>query len=476
MDPSHASLDLAGILWRLGATVFFVALNGFFVAAEFALVKVRSSRINDLAQQGQRNAASVQHILSHLDIYLSSCQLGITLASLILGALGEPAVSVLIIAAARNFGVDVEGATWLPYLSIGIAFLIITLLHMTIGEQAPKMWALQKAERTSLMTARTLRVFTFVFRPFISVVNSVSNLLLRIAGLEEVDEHESSHSTEEIRSILTLSASAGHISDRVLEITDNVFRMMELEVRHIMVPRVDTEFLSLSASTAENLEKIRTSPHSRLPIGKTGLDEIVGFVHTRDVLDAQILGETIDLVELAREALFVPDTMSVSGFLAALQESRQRCGIVIDEHGTAIGIAFREDALEEIVGPLGDELDNEESAFEENEDGAFIVLGNVPLPEVCSKLGIDLAENEWEDEETIGGQVVARLGRLARRGDKVRVGPYEATVVELGRRRIQRLRLEPFTEDEEPADGDTPAEGGGDPASGPLDSRRPETD
>lgn len=445
MDPSHASIDLAGILWRLGATFFFVVLNGFFVAAEFALVKVRSSRINDLAQQGVRTASSVQHILSHLDIYLSACQLGITLASLILGALGEPAVSVLIIAMARSFGLDVEGSSWLPYVSIGVAFSIITLLHMTIGEQAPKMWALQQAERTSLVTARTLRIFTWLFRPFIAIVNSTSNLLLRIAGLEEADEHAGSHSTEEIRSILSLSARAGHISDQVLEITENVFRMMELEVRHIMVPRVDTEFLDLSNSLEENLHKIRTSGHTRLPAGKTGLDEIVGFVHAKDVLNSQLRGDPIDLRALARDALFVPDTMSVSGFLEELQTSRQRCGVVIDEHGTAIGIAFREDALEEIVGPLGDEIDDDDEApVEECEDGSFLVFGSVPLPEVCSRLGIDLSEDEREDEETIGGQVVARLGRLARRGDRVLVGNYEATVLELGRRRIRRLRLEPF--------------------------------
>lgn len=467
MDSSHASIDLVGVLWRLGATLFFVVLNGFFVAAEFALVKVRSSRIHDLAQQGVHRAGSVQHILSHLDVYLSACQLGITLASLILGALGEPAVSVLITALARSFGLDVESAVWLPYLSIGVAFTIITLLHMTIGEQAPKMWALQRAESTSLVTARALRIFTWLFQPFISIVNSVSNLLLRIAGLKEVDEHETSHSTEEIRSILTLSARAGHISDRVLEITENVFRMMELEVRHIMVPRIDTEFLDLSAGLEENLEKIRSSGHSRLPVGESGLDSIVGFVHAKDVLNAQLRGDPIDLAGLSREALFVPDTMSVSGFLGSLQESRQRCGVVIDEHGTAIGIAFREDALEEIVGPLRDELDEEHVSIEEKEDGSFVVLGNVPLPEVCSRLGIDLSEEEWEDEETIGGQVVARLGRLARHGDRVRVGSFQATVLELDRRRIRRLRLEAYNELDEDA------ETGGDAASAPMPESNP---
>lgn len=442
MDASHASIDFLGVAWRLGATLFFVALNGFFVAVEFALVKVRSSRIDELAQQGDRPALSVQHILDHLDRYLSACQLGITLASLILGALGEPAVSVLIIEFAGYAGVDVAGASWLPIVSIGLAFAIITLLHMTIGEQAPKMWALQRSEQTSLLTARPLRIFTWLFRPFITVVNRTSNMLLRLAGLEAIGDHDASHSAEEIRSILSLSARAGHISDRTLEITENVFRMMELEVRHIMAPRVDIEFLNLSSTIEENLEQIRSSGHSRLPVCEEGLDSIIGFVHAKDVLDATLRRAAIDLTELAREAVFVPDTMSLSGFLLTLQESMQHCAVVVDEHGTVVGIAFREDALEELVGPLGDEFDEEEREFLELGDGRFEILGSVPLPEVCARLGIELPDDEREGEETIGGQVVARLGRMARKGDQVRVGGYRATVLELDRRRIRRVSLE----------------------------------
>lgn len=446
MDASHASIDLFGVVWRLGATLFFVALNGFFVATEFALVKVRSSRIDDLAQRGDPKAESVQHILANLDRYLSACQLGITLASLILGALGEPAVSVVILAMAAQMGIDISEASWVPLVSIGIAFMLITLLHMTIGEQAPKMWALQRAEATSIHTARTLRLFTWVFRPFIGIVNSVSNLLLRMAGLAAVDEHAASHSAEEIRSILSLSARAGHITDRAYEITENLFRMRDLEVRHIMVPRVDIEFLSLGASTEENLAQIRASGHSRLPICERGLDSIIGFVHAKDVLDAALREQLVDFASIAREALFVPDTMSVSGFLVAVQESKLHCAVVVDEHGTAIGIAFREDALEEIVGPLGDEFDEEQQDIIELEDGVFEALGSVPLPEICARLDIALPDDEREEEETIGGQVVARLGRLAHKGDQVRVGNYLVTVLELGRRRIRRLRLEPVSE------------------------------
>jgi CBS domain containing-hemolysin-like protein len=383
-------------------------------------------------------------MLRHLDRYLSACQLGITLASLILGALGEPAVSVLLIAAAAAAGLPIAtDSGWLPVVSIGLAFAVITTLHMTVGEQAPKMFALRRAEGTALATGPILRAFTFVFRPFISVINSISNGLLRLAGLPAEHGHDPGHSAEEIRSILSLSARAGHISERHYEITENLFRMIALEVRHIVVPRVEVDFLNLEHSLEDNLEAIRSSGHSRYALCEVGLDTIVGIVHAKDVLDATLRGETPNLKSLARESLFVPDTMPLSNFLGELQEARQHCAVVLDEHGTAIGLAFREDALEEIVGPLGDEFDDEEASFVELEGGGFELPGRTSLPEIEDRLDFELADDESEEEDTIGGHVTARLGRLPKKGDSVRVGPYTATVTDASRRRVQRLRLVP---------------------------------
>ncbi|MCP5057020.1 MAG: HlyC/CorC family transporter [bacterium] len=453
MEHASSDLDALGVAWRLGATLFFVALNGFFVATEFALVKVRASRIDQLAQQGRGSAAAVQHILAHLDRYLTACQLGITLASLILGALGEPAVSVLIIAAARGLGADVSAeASWLPLVSIGLAFFVITALHMTVGEQAPKMWALRRAETTALQTGRILRAFTFALGPFITAINALSNWMLRLAGLSSEHGHEDSHTAEEIRSILSLSASTGEISDREYELTANVFRMIGLEVRHLIVPRIDVQYLSLEKSAEENLHLIREMRHSRLPLCEIGLDSVQGFVHAKDVLDRSLAGEALDLAALARPAVFVPDTMSVSNFLLELQQKQAHCAVVLDERGTALGLAFREDALEEIVGPLGDEFDNPEVSFVDLGDGRFELSGRVALPEVCDRLGIQLSAEEEEAEDTIGGHVTARLGRLPRKGDAVSVGSFEATVLELGRRRIQRLRMEEPQTPHSPAD------------------------
>ena len=458
MSEAHATLDLFGVAWRLGATLFFVLLNGFFVAAEFALVKVRESRIAQLARDGRRAAPTVQHILGHLDRYLSACQLGITLASLILGALGEPAVSVLLIAGGEAMGFSIGDSEWVPIVSIGLAFTVITILHMTVGEQAPKMWALRRAEGMALATGPILRLFAWLFGPFIAVINWISNRLLSMVGLPAELGHESSHSAEEIRSILSLSVRAGKISEKQYDITRNVFHMIELEVRHIVVPRVEVEFLTLDRSLAENLERLREGGHSRFALCEVGLDTILGIVHTRDVLDAVLRGETVDLRSLAREPLVVPDTMPLSNFLEELQSSRQHCAVVVDEHGTAIGLAFREDALEVIVGPLGDEFDEEESDFVSLPDGSYEVRGRVSLPEVESRLELDIPEDEQEEEDTIGGHVTARLGRMPRKGDVVPVGRFVATVIDDAHRRVQRLRLAPADSDGAPEAGSETAE------------------
>lgn len=463
MEAGHAQLDAVGIAWRLGATLFFVVLNGFFVAAEFALVKVRGIRVEALVSEGRRGARTVHHVHQHLDRYLSACQLGITLASLILGALGEPAVSVLLIAAFGAAGFAVSGATWLPVLSIGLAFFVITMLHMTIGEQAPKMWAIRRAEGTALATAPALRAFYWIFAPLITGINSISNWMLRLVGLPAGGHHEEIHDPEEIRSILSLSADAGRISEREYELTENVFRLTQLEVRHIIVPRSEIETLTLDRSIEENLRTIRETGHSRYPLSETGLDPILGFVHTRDLLAAALDASAIDLRGVARDPLVVPDTMALSRFITELQTCNAHCAVVVDERGTVIGYAFREDALEEVVGPLGDEFDpRPEHGFREVGPGVFESIGSVPLPEVLDRLGFALSDEEREDEDTLGGHVTARLGRLAKRGDVVRMGPYRAEVVEASPHRVERLRLRRASESDPQAGAEktTPGPGG----------------
>ncbi len=441
MEAEPTSIDALGIAWRLGATLFFVLMNGFFVATEFALLKVRSSRIDELAAAGGRRAGSVKHILLHLDRYLSACQLGITLASLILGALGEPVVSVLLVATVGAMGIAISPENpWLPVTSIALAFVVLTLLHMTLGEQAPKMWALRRAEATSLQTSFALRAFALVFGPIIASVNGISNWMVRVAGLPVSALHEP-HTADEIRRILSLAARSGHIPEHEYELTENVFRMISMEVRHLLVPRVDVDFVSLEKTPEENLRRIRDSKHSRLPLCEVGLDSVVGVVHAKDAMDRALECGAVDLRTLAHEPIFVPDTMSLSNFLLELQAKQGHCAIVLDERGTSIGLAFREDALEEIVGPLGDEFDDPEQLLRATGGGVWEISGRMSLPELCDRLDLELAEEEDEGEDTIGGHVTARLGRLPRKGDSTQVGPYQATVLDASRRRVQRLRL-----------------------------------
>ena len=424
----------------------FVAANGFFVASEFALVRARSGRISALAERGSGRARVVQHILEHLDRYLSACQLGITITTLLLGWLGEPWVEAIFVWGAGSVGIELPGGAWMHALYAGFAILLLTTFQMTFGEQAPKIWALRRAESTSLWIALPLRTFTLVFSPFIGMVNRASNATLRLVGVSSEESLEQEHSAEDLRLIVAASQRAGHISVAQRELAENVFGMMELEVRHILVPRVDVAYLELKRSPRENLHTVRDSGHTRFPLCDDGLDTIIGVVHAKDVLAVLLQAREVNLKEIARAPVFVPDTHPLSELIVHLQQAHSGCAIVVDEHGTTLGLAFLEDALEEIVGPIQDEFDEEVPEFREISEGVLEVDGGVALPEAEERLELELEE---EGADTIGGHVIALLGRLPRRGDRLRLGPYDVTVTEVSRRRIGRLRIERVPDAEE---------------------------
>jgi len=436
------------VFWKLVATAVFVVINGFFVAAEFSLVKVRPSRIEAMAQQGDRRAAIVHRMMERLDLYLSACQLGITIASLVLGWLAEPAVARLLIILAERAGWQVhEGAT-LHYVAIGIALTVITILHMTVGEQAPKVWAIQRAESIALLIAYPLYWFATSLRPLIAFINALSNAMTRLAGLPASSEHEGSASIEELRAIMASSARAGHITSRQRSIGENVLALMRLEVRHIMLPRVDVAFLSMANTMDENRRILRETGHSRYPLGAPDLDQIRGVIHSRTLLSELLQHKQLRLEELALPMPTVPDTQPLSRFIVELQKSQTHAAAVVDEHGTVIGLAFLEDALEEIVGPIHDEFDEQQSEMAEISPGVYELAGSVPLPEAADFLGFPVDEDE---ADTIAGYVVSNLARMPKRGDQVRIGEYQATVLHVMRHRIARLRFDrqPETQDAE---------------------------
>jgi CBS domain containing-hemolysin-like protein len=429
----------------LGATVFFVLLNGFFVAAEFALVKVRGTRLQWLADRGNSRARVTLHMLGRLDLYLSACQFGITVSSLILGWLAEPAVARLLVALATALGWPVGESTALHAVALVVALTVITTLHMTLGEQAPKIWAIQRSEVTALQIAYPLRIFTFVFVPLIWVINRISNWMLKLAGISLTEQHEASYSVDELGAILLTSAQAGHISNRQRQFADNILGFVNLQVRHILVPRVDVVWLSIDDPVADNLRTIRESGHSRFPLCEDDLDRAIGIVHTKDIMGALSEGRPVNLGEIARKPVYIPDTQPLARMVVELQRERAKSAIVVDDHGTAIGMAFLEDALEEIVGPIQDEFDDEEESVSSPDSDVVEMRGEVPFPEALDLLDLD----EIGADDTIGGHVVSLLRRLPKEGDQLTMGPYRVTVTKVTRRRVLQLRFEGIKDETE---------------------------
>jgi CBS domain containing-hemolysin-like protein len=459
------------MILKLSLTALFVLLNAFFVAAEFSLVKMRLSHVQVLAAQGNVRAKRVASMMADLDLYLSACQLGITVASLVLGYLAEPAFADLILGIAARLGMTIGDSGAVHIVAFGLALTVVTVLHMVLGEQAPKIWAIQTAERTGLLLSGPLRAFTIVLRPLILGVNAMSNGLLRILGLPAGHgEHDTD--VRELKGIIGAAASAGNISARQRTFAENILDLIKLEVRHVMLPRTEIEYLETRNSLAENLAKISDLGHSRWPLTQDGLDDVVGVVLVRDVLRKMLTGEAVDLEALARPPLFVPDTQPLSRFIAESQQTGQQAAFVRDEHGTTVGMVFLEDALEEIVGPLPDEHDEIVPDASVQAGNAFEMEGSVSLPKAGGILGTDLGD----EHDTVGGLVVSLLGRLPRKGDKVVVQGYDAHILQTGKRRsITQIRFVPRkpAEDADVEDPDDPAADAAVASAAPADPPPP---
>ena len=425
-------------LWKLIATAIFVLLNGYFVGAEFALVKVRPGKMEARASKGQGSAKIVVKMLLQLDLYLSACQLGITVASLILGWLAEPAVAALLIELASGAGMDIAANSWLHPVALVISLLVITLLHMTIGEQAPKMYSIQRAETSILLMAYPLYFFASIFKPLIWIINWISNWLIRLVGGHSTNEHHESYDLSEIRAILAVAAQSGHLSHRQKMFSENILGLTNLEVRHVMIPRMEVDFLSTKKELKANLEIVRKTGHSRYPLGSTDLDHVIGVIHGKTLLKQFIEGKQPDLKAAARKHLVVPDTERLSRLILDMQEKQTHCAQVEDEHGTTIGFVFLEDAIEEIVGPIYDEFDNRELGLKQEKEGVLLLPGSMPIPDASEILGVELDD----ETDTIGGLVVARLGRRPKKGEILDIGSYTVTVMTLRRNRLVRLQFE----------------------------------
>jgi putative hemolysin len=435
-----------------------VLANGFFVATEFALVSVRRTRMQQLAAEGNRRARGVLDRLNHLDTYIAATQLGITISSLGLGWLGEPALARLIEPVFDWLTFIPEGTREAAKHTVAfvIAFSIITALHIVIGELAPKSLALQRPEQTSLFTAGPIHGFTVVFRPVIGFLNGIGNAVVRLVGIEPAAGHTLVQSAEELKLAIDASRAAGLVHDTAHDIVDRAFSFTDMEARHVMVPRTEVTAIPVTASLEDVFRIAAESGHVRLPVYEGDSDHIVGIVNVKRLLPvlwaewaegmangSSPLAPSFDLRDVLVEPLVIPETVPAADVLTKLREAHTQIAVVIDEYGGTAGILTLEDLVESLVGEIQDESEEYEPEPTVNPDGSLVLDGLTTLGEAKDLYGLDLRSEDF-DVETVGGYVFSTLGRPAVVGDEVAApGGRTLRVEELDGLRVARVRLLP---------------------------------
>lgn len=435
-------MDLTS-LWGLLAVFVLIAVNGFFVAAEFALVKVRATRIEQLVNEGKRRARIVQQQMSHLDTSIAATQLGITLASLALGWIGEPSLAHLVEL------LFAWGGTAAPVLAnslaIAISFTLITTGHIILGELVPKAIALQRDEETALFIAPPLALFSRLLRPFIVLMNSAGGAVIHLLGMKAEGEHPSVHSPEELEMLVRQSRKAGLLELQEEELIRHVFDFEDTEVRQLMIPRAEMIALPVD-STFENVGHIITTErYTRYPVYEGTIDTIVGILHLKNLFDWMVAGKdpaTFNLRELMGPALDVPEVTSIGLLLTRMQRQRIHLAVVIDEYGETAGLVTLEDIVEQLVGEVQDEFDIlKEGVRREVEtypDGSSSVDGLMALVDFTERFG---EEPGPVHARTLGGYIQEMKDRIPRVGDTVRLGKYQLQVEEMTGRRVSRVRV-----------------------------------
>jgi CBS domain containing-hemolysin-like protein len=422
--------------------LLLVFLNGFFVAAEFALVGVRRSRIETLAESGDKRARRLINVLDNLNAYLSASQLGITLASLGLGWIGEPTVAHMIEGPLASAGVSETGVHLIAFL---VAFVVITALHIVLGEQAPKLFGLQRAERVALSTALPMQLFYRVFSLPIRALDRASAAVVRPLGIRADAGHASAYTEDELRHVVAMSREGGHIEAEEQQLINRVFEFADAEVLEAMVPRTNVVALDAAATLEEARAAFREHGYSRLPVYRERLDEAVGVLSRRDLepfLDGGRPAEEFDAAALARPPLFLPATAKLGSALKQMRAARTHLAFVIDEHGGLEGIVTLEDLLEEIVGEIDDEYDEEtRSQIAAQPDGTFLLDGMLAVRDANRRFNLKLPEDGHYT--TVAGFMLAHSGRLLAQGDEVEHAGARFRVERVERRRIRRVRLTP---------------------------------
>jgi CBS domain containing-hemolysin-like protein len=413
---------------------FIVLLNAFFVAAEFAIVKVRATQIESLSKRGQRRARRAQQVVTHLDTYLSASQLGVTMTSLGLGWIGEPVMAHLLEPAFRMSGIADPGV--ITTISFVVGFTLITFIHIVAGEQAPKWLAIQQAERVALFVAGPLHAFYSVFRPFIWTLNVSANAFVRLVGFSPAGEQETAQSEEELRLLLSKGKA---ISSTGRSILLNTLELRDRTVREVMVPRTAIVYLSTDRTIEQNLAIALENQFTRYPLCEKNLDNILGMIHLKDLFrlrDRQGPGD--HLLSIKREMPFVPETMPLERGLTTFLTKRVLMAIAVDEHGGTAGLLTLENVLEELVGEIRDEFDVEPQQVQKVSEKEFLVDGGMALHDFARMFGV---EPKSRDVVTVSGYVIQLLGRVPERGAELAIGPWHGVVESLDSRKVRQLRL-----------------------------------
>ncbi len=432
--------------------IFLVLANGFFVASEFALVAVRKSRIAAQAAEGNKAAIRLLGMLNNLNAYISATQLGITLSSLGLGWIGEPAVAALLepvlIWLGQSTGLTfLESGALLHTVSFAIAFSFITFLHIVFGELAPKTAALELSERVSYVIAVPLLLFYKIFYPFIRVLDWAGTKTVRLFGLHPSGEHGSSYTEDEIRQLILVSEESGHLNKEESTLINKVFEFSETTVKEAMIPRTEIIAIAETCTLEEISNSFRDSGYSRLPVYRNSLDEITGFIHSKDLVSYLQKASAFKLDDVLHKPNYVVDTARLEDVLRQMQKEKFHFGFVVDEHGGVEGIITLEDLLEEIVGDISDEHDVEVSEqIDKQPDGSYILDGGLAVRDLNRRLDMNLPVSEGYT--TIAGFLMSEAGQVLTEGQTVPFNGHIFKVEKVDKRRIKQVRMEPVTVEE----------------------------
>lgn len=420
--------------------IFLILLNAFFVAAEFAMVKVRASQIDLKVNQGSSRAKIARSILTKMDSYLSATQLGITVSSLVLGRVGEPYVSHLLelLFQKLHFTISEQALHTLAFAT-GIA--LITIVHMVIGEQVPKTLSIRYSLETSMFVALPLRAFYYLFAPFIWMINILTRLTLRLFGIKISADHDDIHSEEELRLLLTESEEGGAIKQSEHELIQNVFEFDDRAVKSIYVPRNKISAIDIEMGTDEILDKMIEEGYSRMPVYKDSLDNITGIIYAKDLLKLLKIGKMthVEIESMIRPAHFIPQSKRVNDLLREFQTLHIQMAIVTNEHGGIAGLVTMEDVIEELVGEIQDEYDEEKPAVEKKSDTEFIVSALATISDVNDVLPIALPESPYY--ETVSGLMNYLFGRIPAVNEKKEFGGYEFLITKRFKHSVESVRM-----------------------------------